>query len=159
MVAVKRLLPHLVKDSAIVRMFLNEARITAQITHPNVVKHLRAGAGRDGEPFIAMELLEGRTFAELRGRAAEEGHRMPLPWPCRILCEACRGLDARTEAKDDEGHPLALVHRDFTPDNIHVGVKGEVKVIDFGIAKHQRTGARAPSQARSRASSSTCRPR
>ena len=61
MVAVKRLLPHLVKDSAIVRMFLNEARITAQIHHPNVVTIFELGQV-DGEPFIAMELLEGRTW-------------------------------------------------------------------------------------------------
>jgi eukaryotic-like serine/threonine-protein kinase len=134
MVAVKKLLPHLVKDRAIVRMFLNEARITAQIEHPNVVRIFELGQVT-GEPFIAMELLEGRTFADLRARAAEDGKRMPLPVALRILCEGCRGLGAAHEAKDDEGQPLALVHRDFTPDNVHVGVKGEVKVIDFGIAK------------------------
>lgn len=140
MVAVKRLLPHLVTDSAIVRMFLNEARITAQITHPNVVKIFELGQ-IETEPFIAMELLEGRTWAELRGRAAEEGHRMPVGVALSILTQACRGLDAAHRAKDEEGHPLALVHRDFTPDNIHVGVKGEVKVIDFGIARTSAWGS------------------
>lgn len=140
MVAVKKLLPHLVKDSSIVRMFLNEARITAQINHSNVVRIHELGQV-SGEPFIAMELLEGRTFADLRSRAAEDGKRMPLPVALRILCEACRGLGAAHEAKDDDGQPLALVHRDFTPDNIHVGVKGEVKVIDFGIAKTANWGA------------------
>lgn len=140
MVAVKKLLPHLVKDSSIVRMFLNEARITAQINHDNVVRIHELGQV-SGEPFIAMELLEGRTFADLRSRAAEDGKRMPLPVALRILCEACRGLGAAHDAKDDEGQSLALVHRDFTPDNIHVGVKGEVKVIDFGIAKTANWGA------------------
>ncbi|MBL8919889.1 MAG: protein kinase [Myxococcaceae bacterium] len=140
MVAVKKLLPHLVKDSAIVRMFLNEARITAQIHHPNVVRIFELGQV-SGEPFIAMELLEGRTFADLRARAAEDGKRMPLPVALRILCEACRGLGAAHEAKDDDGQPLSLVHRDFTPDNVHVGVKGEIKVIDFGIAKTANWGA------------------
>ncbi len=140
MVAVKKLLPHLVKDSSIVRMFLNEARITAQISHDNVVRIHELGQV-SGEPFIAMELLEGRTFADLRSRAAEDGKRMPLPVALRILCEACRGLGAAHEAKDDDGQSLALVHRDFTPDNIHVGVKGEVKVIDFGIAKTANWGA------------------
>ncbi|MER2560247.1 MAG: serine/threonine-protein kinase, partial [Myxococcaceae bacterium] len=140
MVAVKKLLPHLVKDSSIVRMFLNEARITAQINHSNVVRIHELGQV-SGEPFIAMELLEGRTFADLRSRAAEDGKRMPLPVALRILCEACRGLGAAHDAKDDDGQPLALVHRDFTPDNIHVGVKGEVKVIDFGIAKTANWGA------------------
>lgn len=140
MVAVKKLLPHLVKDSSIVRMFLNEARITAKIHHPNVVQIFELGQV-SGEPFIAMELLEGRTFADLRARAAEDGKRVPLPIALRILCEASRGLGAAHGAKDDDGQSLALVHRDFTPDNIHVGVKGEVKVIDFGIAKTANWGA------------------
>ncbi|MBE2251103.1 MAG: protein kinase [Myxococcus sp.] len=140
MVAVKKLLPHLVKDSSIVRMFLNEARITAQINHPNVVRIFELGQV-SGEPFIAMELLEGRTFADLRARAAEDGKRMPLPVALRVLCEGCRGLGAAHEAKDEAGQSLALVHRDFTPDNVHVGVNGAVKVIDFGIAKTANWGA------------------
>lgn len=140
MVAVKRLLPHLVKDSAIVRMFLNEARITAQIRHPNVVTIFELGQV-EGEPFIAMELLEGRTWAELRQKAAENGKRMPAGVALRVLTDACRGLDAAHRAVDEEGKPLSLVHRDFTPDNIHVGVRGEVKVIDFGIARTTAWGA------------------
>ncbi|MGV3621733.1 MAG: protein kinase domain-containing protein [Archangium sp.] len=140
MVALKRLLPHLVKDSAIVRMFLNEARITAQINHPNVVKIYELGQ-TDGEPFIAMELLEGRTWADLRQRAMEDGRRMPAGVALRILADACRGLDAAHRSVDEQGHPLALVHRDFTPDNIHVGVKGDVKVIDFGIARTTTWGS------------------
>ncbi len=140
MVAVKRLLPHLVRDSAIVRMFLNEARITAQIQHKNVVRIFELG-NQNGEPFIAMELLEGRTWADLRARAAEEGKRMPLGVSLFILTEACKGLDAAHNAVDDDGKPLALVHRDFTPDNIHVGVKGDVRVIDFGIAKTANWGS------------------
>lgn len=140
MVAVKRLLPHLIKDSAIVRMFLNEARITAQICHPNVVTIFELGQV-EGEPFIAMELLEGRTWAELRQRAADHGKRMPAGVALRVLAEACRGLDAAHRAVDEEGKPLALVHRDFTPDNIHVGVRGDIKVIDFGIARTAAWGA------------------
>lgn len=140
MVAVKRLLPHLVRDSQIVRMFLNEARITAQIQHKNVVRIFELG-NQEGEPFIAMELLEGRTWADLRARAAEEGKRVPLGISLFILAEACRGLDAAHNATDDDGTPLALVHRDFTPDNIHVGVKGDVRVIDFGIAKTKNWGS------------------
>ena len=140
MVAVKRLLPHLVRDSAIVRMFLNEARITAQIQHKNVVRIFELG-NQEGEPFIAMELLEGRTWADLRARAAEDGKRIPLGISLFILAEACRGLDAAHNAVDDDGKPLALVHRDFTPDNIHVGIKGDVRVIDFGIAKTANWGS------------------
>lgn len=139
MVAVKRLLPHLVTDVSIVRMFLNEAHITAQIAHPNVVRVFELGQV-DGEPFIAMELLDGRTWAELRNRSAEDGRRMPIGVALSILTSACKGLDAAHRALDQNGQPLALVHRDFTPDNIHVGYRGEVKVIDFGIAKTKAWG-------------------
>jgi len=133
-VAVKRLLPHLTSDGAIVRMFLNEAEITRQINHPNVVQILDLGHVA-AEPFIAMELLEGHSFAELRQTAAQGGRRVPLGVTLRVLTEACRGLDAAHRAVDSRGHELQIVHRDFTPDNIHVSVTGEVKVIDFGIAK------------------------
>jgi len=133
-VAVKRLLPHLTSDAAIVRMFLNEAEITRQIAHPNVVRILDLGHVA-AEPFIAMELLEGHSFAELRQTAAQMGRRVPLGVTLRVLAEACRGLDAAHRAKDSKGRELQIVHRDFTPDNIHVSVTGEVKVIDFGIAK------------------------
>lgn len=139
-VAVKRLLPHLVSDRRIVQMFLNEARITAQVHHPNVVSILELGV-ENSEPFIAMELLEGRSFAELRAEAAERGQRMPVGVTLRILVEACRGLDAAHRAVDEAGRPLRIVHRDFTPDNIHVGVDGAIKVIDFGIAKAETLGS------------------
>ncbi len=139
-VAVKRLLPHLVKDRRIVQMFLNEARITAQIQHPNVIQILELGV-EGQEPFIAMELLEGRSFAEVREEAAERGQRVPLGITLRVLVDACRGLDAAHRAVDEAGRPLRIVHRDFTPDNIHVGVNGAVKVIDFGIAKAESLGS------------------
>ncbi|NRD64724.1 protein kinase [Corallococcus exiguus] len=139
-VAVKRLMPHLVADRRIVQMFLNEARITAQVRHPNVVSILELGM-EGGEPFIAMELLEGRSFAEVRQEAAERGQRVPLGITLRVLVDACRGLDAAHRAVDEAGRPLRIVHRDFTPDNIHVGANGAVKVIDFGIAKADALGA------------------
>ncbi|MCY1001012.1 protein kinase [Myxococcus sp. MISCRS1] len=139
-VAVKRLMPHLASDRRVVQMFLNEARITAQVRHPNVVAILELGM-EGTEPFIAMELLEGRSFAELRQEAAERGQRVPLGITLRVLVEACRGLDAAHRAVDEAGRPLRIVHRDFTPDNIHVGVNGAVKVIDFGIAKADALGA------------------
>ncbi|WP_083969135.1 protein kinase domain-containing protein [Hyalangium minutum] len=139
-VAVKRLLPHLVSDRRIVQMFLNEARITAQVHHPNVISILELGLA-DTEPFIAMELLEGRSFAELRAEAAERGQRVPTGVTLRVLVDACRGLDAAHRAVDEAGRPLRIVHRDFTPDNIHVGVNGSIKVIDFGIAKAETLGS------------------
>jgi tetratricopeptide (TPR) repeat protein len=143
-VAVKRLLPHLARETQIVRMFLNEARITAQIDHPNVVRILDLGSD-NGQPFIVMELLDGHSFAELRHQAAQIPQRVPLGITLRVLCEACRGLDAAHRAVDQNGQPLAIVHRDFTPENIHVGFNGNVKVIDFGIARAENaTSATEP---------------
>jgi serine/threonine protein kinase/tetratricopeptide (TPR) repeat protein len=139
-VAVKRLLPHMLSDRRIVQMFLNEARITEQIHHPNVISILELGV-EGTEPFIVMELLEGRSFAELRQEAAERGQHVPLGITLRILVDACRGLDAAHRAVDQDGRPLRIVHRDFTPDNIHVGVSGAVKVIDFGIARAESIGS------------------
>ncbi|MBJ6759837.1 protein kinase [Myxococcaceae bacterium JPH2] len=139
-VAVKRLMPHLASDRRIVQMFLNEARITAQVRHPHVVTILELGM-EGTEPFIAMELLEGRSFAEVRQEAAERGQRVPLGLTLRVLVDACRGLDAAHRAVDESGRPLRIVHRDFTPDNIHVGTNGAVKVIDFGIAKADALGS------------------
>ncbi len=136
MVAVKRLLPHFINDTAVVRMFLNEARITAQIHHPNVVQIFELGQV-DGEPFMAMELLEGHTLDEVRLAAAKGGHRVPSEVAMRIFIDACLGLDTAHRAVDDTGASLALVHRDFTPDNIHIGVDGQIKVIDFGVARTQ----------------------
>ena len=140
MVALKRLLPHLKNDSAIVRMFLNEAKITRQIRHPNVVEILDIG-NEGGEPYIAMELLEGHSFAEVRQRAAMTGKRVPLGITLKVLAEACRGLHAAHRAVGEDGRLLCIVHRDFTPDNIHVGIDGRVKVIDFGIAKASNLGS------------------
>ena len=94
-----------------------------------------------GEPYLAMELLDGHTFSEVRQRAAEAGRRVPLGITLRVLTEACQGLDAAHRATDEEGRPLRVVHRDFTPDNVHVDVQGRVRVIDFGIAKAERMGA------------------
>jgi tetratricopeptide (TPR) repeat protein len=139
-VAVKRLLPHMLADRRIVQMFLNEARITAQIHHPNVITVHELGV-EGTEPFIVMELLEGRSFSELRQEAAERGQHVPLGITLRVLVDACRGLDAAHRAVDQDGRPLRIVHRDFTPDNIHVGVNGSVKVIDFGIARAESIGS------------------
>ena len=139
LVAVKRLMPHHLSNPTVVQMFLNEARITAQIDHPHVVRILDLGEV-DGEPYIAMELLEGHSLADVRKEAADHAQRVPIGVTLRILADACRGLDAAHRAVDEEGRPLSIVHRDFSPENIHVGVDGWVKVIDFGIAKAARIG-------------------
>lgn len=139
LVAVKRLMAHHLNNETVIRMFLNEARITAQIHHPNVVRILDLGQS-NGEPYIAMELLEGHSLAEIRQRETELARRLPLGFTLRIVADACRGLDAAHRAVDDTGRPLHIVHRDFSPENIHVGIDGQSKVLDFGIARAERLG-------------------
>lgn len=139
-VALKQLLPHMRSDAMVVRMFVNEGRLTSRVHSPHVVQIREIGTGDTG-PFIAMELLLGQTLAELRERAAEQGTWVPAPIALRVLADACRGLDAAHHATDDEGRPLSIVHRDFTPDNLHVSVDGSVRVIDFGIAKAANVNA------------------
>jgi serine/threonine protein kinase len=131
--AMKVLLPHL-KSRELVDMFLDEARIAAQIQHPNVAQLFELGE-HEGTPFMVMELLRGRSYAGVIDRARERQIELPRALHLRVLADAARGLHAAHEARDEEGKPLAVVHRDVSPQNIHVGYDGHVKVVDFGIAR------------------------
>lgn len=133
LVALKVLLPHLRADRAFVNMLLDEARIAASIHHPNVVQVLDV-AEADGSPYVAMELLRGHSLRGLHRTARKGGETLPLGVLLGILARAAEGLHAAHEAMDDGGAPLGVVHRDVSPENIHVGYDGQVKVVDFGIA-------------------------
>jgi serine/threonine protein kinase len=133
-VVLKRILPHLAEDTAFVTMFLDEARIAARLHHPNVIEILDLGAEGDSY-FIAMEYIHGEDLRRITKRGIETGQRMPPPLVCRVVAEACRGLDYAHKRTDASGKPLKIVHRDVSPQNILVGFDGSVKVVDFGIAK------------------------
>ncbi len=117
-------------------MFLNEARLAARLSHPNVVSVLEVGE-EDGNLFMAMEYLRGQPLSRLlnRIRATNDDNLVPLPVLLRILSEALAGLHHAHECADFDGTPLMLVHRDVTPHNIFVTYDGMVKMLDFGIAK------------------------
>lgn len=133
-VVLKRLLPHLAKDPQVVAMFLNEARIAGRLDHANVVQVF--DLGQDGDQFfLAMELLDGRSLSEVRKSTSRRSYPLPLAFGLKVLADALAGLHYAHEATDDEGTPLGIVHRDFSPDNILVTYDGRVKVVDFGIAK------------------------
>ncbi|MHB8417145.1 MAG: protein kinase domain-containing protein [Myxococcales bacterium] len=135
-VAIKRLLPHLTREAQVVQMFLNEAHIASRLEHPNVVQVFDLGqAGQDY--FMAMELLDGRTLAEVLEASAARGELVPLGITVRILADACAGLHYAHEARGDDGQLLGVIHRDFNPANVFVTYDGRVKVLDFGIAKVQ----------------------
>ena len=133
-VAIKRLHPHLAKDPDFVGMFLEEARLAARVKHPNVVSTLDV-VNEDGELFLVMEYIAGESLSRLVRKAREAGTPVPARFIVSIMCGALEGLHAAHEAKTERGAPLGLVHRDVSPQNIHVGIDGVPRVLDFGIAK------------------------
>ena len=133
LMVIKMLRPALAEDEQFLTMFLEEARLAARLNHPNVVQTVEVGnEGR--KYFLAMEYLEGQSLQRLRTRVAKE-HPFPLGPHLRILVEALNGLHYAHELVDIDGRALDLVHRDATPHNIFVTYDGQVKVVDFGIAK------------------------
>jgi serine/threonine-protein kinase len=145
-VAVKLLYSDLANEERIARMFLDEARLSARIEHPNVCAVLEHGA-HGGVPYLVMEYLHGESLHAVlerlavleQGDANARGVRLPLWLAARTLADAARGLDAAHELVDDHGRPLEVVHRDISPENIVVLYGGTTKVVDFGIARaHDR---------------------
>ncbi|MCP3097729.1 protein kinase [Myxococcus sp. K15C18031901] len=136
----KRILPHLAEDPAFVEMFLGEARLAAQLEHPNIVQIFDFGEA-DGSYFLAMEFIDGPTLRKLVKRAAE----VPLPPVvcAKLVSLAAEGLAFAHDFCDPEtGSPLGIIHRDVSPDNILVSRQGAVKVVDFGVAKVAGQGHR-----------------
>lgn len=132
---VKRLHDEYADDDSFVRMLIDEARITAQLQHANIVQVFDLGTERD-QVFMAMEYVEGKDlFQVLRELHRRELH-MPLEAACYIVAEACLGLHyAHTRRDPHSGDPLGIVHRDVSPQNLLLSWHGEVKVGDFGIVK------------------------
>jgi eukaryotic-like serine/threonine-protein kinase len=131
---VKRILPHFSDDPSFVQMFLTEARLAAELNHPNLVQVFDFGQV-DGQYFIAMEYIEGPNLRNLNREYRARRGPMPLPLAARLITLAAEGLHFAHELKDENGQPTNLVHRDISPDNILVSRTGSVKVVDFGIAK------------------------
>ena len=134
-VVLKRILPHLADDHHFVEMFLREAKIAAELTHPNVVQIFDFGES-EGRYFIAMEYVDGPNMRALVKRAVETRAPIPMPMVARLVSYACEGLGFAHGFTDPEtGHSKDIVHRDISPDNILVSRTGAVKVADFGLAK------------------------
>ncbi|MEM9454177.1 MAG: protein kinase [Myxococcota bacterium] len=133
LVAIKLVLPHVADDPTFVAMFLDEARLAARLDHPNIVQVLDLGVA-DGEHFMAMEYVHGRDVKQLLTAATDLGG-LSLAGALTIVAEACAGLHHAHELADEHGRPLGVVHRDVSPSNFIVRYDGEVKVVDFGIAK------------------------
>lgn len=134
LLAMKIIMPHLAREDRFRSMFLDEARILSLIDHPNVVQVQDVGETPDGLIYMVMELLRGRSMSKLVKAAFRKDGHMPRHLLFSILADAAEGLHAAHETKLASGEPAKIVHRDVSPQNIHVGFEGAVKVMDFGIA-------------------------
>ena len=133
LLVMKRMKPGLAEDPELLRLFFNEARLSARLNHPNVVQVYDVKVFYDC-PVLIMDYLDGIPFHDLRRSAIREKAWDPAIG-LAVLSEALAGLHYAHELTDYDGAALGLVHRDFTPKNIFVTYDGYVKVLDFGIAK------------------------
>jgi serine/threonine protein kinase len=134
MVAVKRILPSIAEDEEFITMFIDEAKIAVQLTHANIAQIFDLGKVDDSY-FIALEYVHGKDLRAIFNRARSRGEQLPIPMACYAVMKLCEGLDYAHNKRDAAGQFLNLVHRDVSPQNILVSYEGEVKIIDFGIAK------------------------
>ncbi len=136
----KRILPHLAEDPQFVGMFLSEARLAAQLNHPNIVQIFDFGQS-DGSYYLAMEYIDGMDLRTLSTLARDAGVLLPPAVCAKIVSSACEGLAFAHDFVDPAtGQPMNLIHRDISPDNILLSRQGGVKVVDFGIAKASKQG-------------------
>lgn len=137
LLAIKRILPHMSQNTEFINMLVDEAKIAVQLNHTNIVQVFDLGKV-DDDYFIAMEFIEGMDLRSIMKRLEETGRRMAVEDAAFIIVEVCKGLDYAHRKKDQYGVPLGIVHRDISPQNILISYEGEVKIVDFGIAKAAR---------------------
>jgi serine/threonine protein kinase len=134
LIALKRLLPHIAADPALVKLFVDEARLASQLHHANVAQTYELGKVGDTF-FIAMEYASGPTLAQIVRQCQMAAGEIPLAITVNILSQVCEALDYAHNLCDESGQSLRIIHRDVSPANIIVANTGIVKLIDFGIAK------------------------
>ena len=136
LVALKMILPDVRRDESFVAMFLDEARLTAGLSHPHLGQVYELGHEPEtGELYLAMEYVAGQTLRAVMRRAQRSAQPLPVEFSCRVIRDACLGLHSAHTFVDPGGKPRAIVHRDVSPANVMVSYGGTVKVIDFGIAR------------------------
>ncbi len=133
-VVIKRMLPHVAAEESGLLMFREEARLGAQVAHPNVVELLEVDSA-DGHPYLALEYVPGCDLWRLSRWLVREGRVLGVELATFVLRELLAGLEAVHEARDASGAPLGIVHQDVSPSNVLLSVHGDVKLGDFGIAK------------------------
>ncbi|MEW5743482.1 MAG: serine/threonine-protein kinase [Myxococcota bacterium] len=131
---VKKVLPNLVANRAFVGRFLDEAKVVVRLKHPHIARVYAMG-DVDGEYYLSMEYVQGKTVSRFTRRLRDKKVDMPLGIALLLAEKVCEGLEYAHVAKDENGQPLHLVHRDLSPANVCISYKGEVKIIDFGAAQ------------------------
>jgi serine/threonine protein kinase len=133
LVVIKLIKAELAEDPDFISMFLEEARLSARLNHPNVVQTNEVGEV-GSRYYIAMEYLEGQPYSRVLHRLGRD-RGLPLGMSLRILSDVLQGLHYAHELADFDGSALGVVHRDVTPHNVFITYDGQIKVVDFGIAK------------------------
>ena len=133
-VVIKRLLPHLVGDETYKAMFIDEAKLTARLVHPKIAQTFELGKVDDAL-FIAMEHIEGIDVLALLRESAVRKRRIEPQLAAWIAHEVLDALDYAHNLRSEEGALLGVVHRDISPSNVLLSVRGDVKLLDFGIAR------------------------
>ncbi len=140
-VVIKRILPHYAENKSFIAMFTNEAKIVMGLSHGNIAQVFDFGA-IDGDYFLAMELVDGHPLSKVVKRARTMGIPVLPPEYAAFVCaEMLKGLHYAHARLDEEGRPLKIVHRDVSPQNVLIGYEGQVKLVDFGIAKARNAGS------------------
>ena len=133
-VAIKRILPHLTDNAEFVEMFIDEGKLAAQLTHPNIA-HIYDLGKIGSDYYIAMEYVEGKDLRSALNLARKKGTPLPMGLALLIAARLASALDYAHRKRDFDGRELGLVHRDVSPQNILLTSEGDIKLVDFGIAK------------------------
>ena len=136
LLVIKRILAHHHDKNDYLSMFLSEAKLVARLTHNNVIQIHEMGQ-IDGDYFIAMEYVRGKSLRDIIDTLRARGEQMPLAYVVDLAIKLCEGLGYAHGAQDLRGRPMNIIHRDVNPHNVLISYSGDLKLIDFGIAKSE----------------------
>lgn len=131
---IKKILPHLSKDPDFIERFTNEAKTLAQLSHGSIAQVMDIGI-HQGEPYIALEHVDGKDLRKISGRMRDRSLPVPLTLSLYVMSRVLDALAYAHRKRDEEEREIGLVHRDVSPQNVILSYEGEVKVVDFGLAK------------------------